>query len=612
MGDSNGLSSIAQSRMFGRSSIQNPMDDDLSGISVIKASQSFISNKENSEHSPMRVSTTSTMGANNSQLQKKYSSVGTTHHTPSKSVNVESQKGANKTTEKRAGHYVSRTASVDTIDIPSNRPTANPPLETSFADADHAASKKSFEKVSTTSSTVDNRPEKLSQAEKKPKRNIDIDSIPINYQEYVKKTDRSRLKTETEHSLMAEVGMDNHLKSDPIIITTQEEQPQFGTSHFMMDNNELVQKFPSGHYTDDDKHDYDDVDRLFERGDLDDDFVSERLSHAFKKKTNRVIGKSFTRDDLDNRPSIMMNPMQSVQEYDMKDTFETQFSTDMISGKGKATTRRSVMGQGEEKKPSESRSRIEERLKGLEHKLREMELKNQGLKVEKDKVQIEFEKLMLELKQANADTSMLEGNKKEEKEMALKNEIKFLINKLLKVKNKLEKQSEELNSTKINASQSLNYSQVNSSVMLPSNSMSYFYKDKSSVDVSRSYMGNSIVMNSTNANKSYAEMENFDISESRSKNTLGQAIENFAKNIRSKSNMRYDHSRVSQNLAQSHNSINTASVTNLNSQRARTPLLERGSDYKNAVNSMIMNRETLRDTINSYGGSTSYARKSYK
>ena len=219
---------------------------------------------------------------------------------------------------------------------------------------------------------------------------------------------------------------------------------------------------------------------------------------------------------------------------------------------------------------TDSRAKIEERLKLLEQKLREMELRNQGLKVEKDKVQVEFEKLLFELKQAKLDTSALAGDKKDDKEMALKNEIKFLISKLLKVKNKLEKQNE-----KVASSQELRRRPSLENTRVLSNINNLSMNISSGAPLGNAASNNPQKMSSQLASYlSYKEnsqgpyqqtAEDHDVKSN--KGSLGEAIENFSKNIRSKSNMRSEVPKP--NAANNYNSgLKT-------SNRNRTPLLMR-------------------------------------
>jgi len=77
---------------------------------------------------------------------------------------------------------------------------------------------------------------------------------------------------------------------------------------------------------------------------------------------------------------------------------------------------------------------LDERVNSLEYKLRSAEHKSEKADIEKQKLQVELDRLVLELKQTKMEWALSEESK-EECELALKNEIKFLINKLLQVKN---------------------------------------------------------------------------------------------------------------------------------------------------------------------------------
>ncbi len=79
-------------------------------------------------------------------------------------------------------------------------------------------------------------------------------------------------------------------------------------------------------------------------------------------------------------------------------------------------------------------SPVLQRLNTLESKLRMAEQKNEKADIEKQRLQVELDRLVLELKQTKMEWALTEESK-EECELALKNEIKFLINKLLQVKN---------------------------------------------------------------------------------------------------------------------------------------------------------------------------------
>jgi len=308
------------------------------------------------------------------------------------------------------------------------------------------------------------------------------------------------------------------------------------------------------------------------------------------------------------------------------------------------------------------------KVKEMEYKLKELELKNQGVRFEKDKVQFEFEKLRLDLEQArleagsktvdddspvtvsrkeNRDNSK---NKeiKEEKEVALKNEIKFLINKLLKVKNKLEKQSDELNTTKglnvtnnnnvpsnnmnnntmfrkSSCEQLLSNSSLNSSINIQNSSIkpSHGYSSSgftnTNHNVSRNYQSNPI----NNICYYAPEKEREEDKPMKSSSTeLGRANENFSKNVRSKSNMRFDHNRSSCgfNTSQSGNIDGGNSVMGLNhstmrSSRPKSPntshnMMGTGQSMMGTGQSMmgqsmmgqnmmgsIMNRDALRSNI---------------
>jgi len=83
---------------------------------------------------------------------------------------------------------------------------------------------------------------------------------------------------------------------------------------------------------------------------------------------------------------------------------------------------------------SQTRSTYEEeKIRFLEDKLRAAEFSNEKIGMEKEKLQVELDRLILELKQTKMEWALSEESK-EECELTLKNEIKFLINKLLQLK----------------------------------------------------------------------------------------------------------------------------------------------------------------------------------
>lgn len=79
---------------------------------------------------------------------------------------------------------------------------------------------------------------------------------------------------------------------------------------------------------------------------------------------------------------------------------------------------------------------IFDRLREVEAKLKQTENQNEMLNDEKENLRNELERLFYELKKTQMDWA-LSQDEREENENTLKNEIKFLINKLLKAKNKL-------------------------------------------------------------------------------------------------------------------------------------------------------------------------------
>jgi len=108
----------------------------------------------------------------------------------------------------------------------------------------------------------------------------------------------------------------------------------------------------------------------------------------------------------------------------------------------------------------------------IKDRLVEAEYKAEKVSSEKEKLQAELDRLVMELKQTKMEWALSEEGK-EENELALKNEIKFLINKLLQVKN----------STTPGVSQN-DISQVSKSVL-----------NKSTIDQHSSFINNSEYLN---------------------------------------------------------------------------------------------------------------------
>ena len=561
------------------------------------------------------------------------------------------------------------------ISSTKTQPNKKVPLETSFADHGFAIENELANDSETLKVSMASRHDKDKlNKDKRFNRHIEVDSIPINYTEFVKRSQRSKARTEasgletgtdTERQFYNNNEKENNVEATrniegvsqntgpQIFFTTSqdENQPLFGTSHFVFEGTQDVQQEENienedistergiqnkdreeknkGHLFDHEHH-QNAMASIMEKAidiedicDIDDQVGLNRMSMNLNFHKKEDLGKLHHREDFEVRPSLM-NPMHSVYDSASMDIFQDpQASIDFLSANPRSvldrdrdrererekvfSTRCSLSvsryggasGENEGKSKNGSRQKIEGRLKDLEWKLKEMELKNQGLRVEKEKVQFEFEKLMSELKEKKAESEGMRAStagpwdeKKEEKEVALKNEIKFLINKLLKVKNKLEKQSEELNVTK--TSNLLSQSQINQSTCNMSHQQQHSNAKK---DYSKEYgtlggiQNMSIMAQSRereNLNPLHMQSMSLSTSQRRSsiqksicreswndmsgishlnisatrpdnqskvadkssiKTSLGVAIENFAKNVRSKSNARYDHNRDSQNIS---------------------------------------------------------------
>lgn len=102
---------------------------------------------------------------------------------------------------------------------------------------------------------------------------------------------------------------------------------------------------------------------------------------------------------------------------------------------------------------------IFDRLRDVEHRLKQTEDKNEVLIDEKENLQYELDRLFEELRKMQENWAISE-EEKQENELALKNEIKFLITKLMKAKNRLS-DPKSLNNNSINMSGFLNFYQQN-------------------------------------------------------------------------------------------------------------------------------------------------------
>lgn len=102
---------------------------------------------------------------------------------------------------------------------------------------------------------------------------------------------------------------------------------------------------------------------------------------------------------------------------------------------------------------------IFDRLRDVEHRLKQTEDKNEVLIDEKENLQYELDRLFEELRKMQENWAISE-EEKQESELALKHEIKFLITKLMKAKNKLS-DPKSLTNNSINMSGFLNFYQQN-------------------------------------------------------------------------------------------------------------------------------------------------------
>ena len=75
----------------------------------------------------------------------------------------------------------------------------------------------------------------------------------------------------------------------------------------------------------------------------------------------------------------------------------------------------------------------DEKIKELEENLKECKQSNEKVNIDKDRIQVELDRIVLELKQTKMEWALSE-EKKEESDLSLKNEIKYLINKIMQSK----------------------------------------------------------------------------------------------------------------------------------------------------------------------------------
>ncbi len=146
---------------------------------------------------------------------------------------------------------------------------------------------------------------------------------------------------------------------------------------------------------------------------------------------------------------------------------------------------------------------IVDRLREVEHRLKYSQHRNEALENEKENLRRNLENVATELKQTKIEYEITEG-KKEECEIALKSEIKFLINKLLQAKGAPERAGNDIsnsyNNLKVNNSSSSGfmnfYNQNKNSSSFSSRQNADLMHDNSMVNQSINNMGSLCRMNS--------------------------------------------------------------------------------------------------------------------
>lgn len=449
---------------------------------------------------------------------------------------------------------------------------------------------------------------------KHTRKNSDLGTMPINYNEFLKKTERSRLRSMTNGADVSDMNLASERCSIPDIEDKRMCEVQQRT-----DGDEVKYYNTSRLETEDAlKFDLDCFKQIREMNNSHSDHSAKRI-HNRRNSAALPERQSSYLDNFDTK-SVFLNEIQeyeSQQDDSLPTTKNSQLfsalqqnmnSTSQVNGRtDNARPRQEIYNtlnlvsfdyEGNQPRKSvnntsvvksqfesDGQGKLEGRLRELEKRVSEMEGKNDGSHSEGRAVQTEFEDLLLELKQAKVDIRAIE-EKKGNKEVALKNEIKFLINNLLKAKSNLEKQSEQVNSSKVSkvssrrssvdcaslsssSKISLNLNQVKANL----NSINAS-SINSSVCMADSYNSSHPSLKTVSNNNTLAGIyqKQLMIKEGlldkmkNAKSSLGEAIENFSKNVRSKSNMRSDGSR---------NSVSTVGAASSKSHRSNTPIIIR-------------------------------------
>ena len=507
----------------------------------------------------------------------------------------------------------------------------------------------------------------------KSRKKINKEATPINHNEFLKKTERTRiieclLNGSADDTLESDARLTNPSKK--LIISRNGEGNLFNINldsakrhqnTFLKGDNAVSQDFIE-------------TDRVSSTRKL--KYTEDSLGHVDTLPDSKF---SFVRDELNENicmagepgygQNIEYNRMFDQVPHNLHQQQQQQDNKELSSGKlrfqnhtlniyeqSKGNDNNNsfllsntiIVDEGKNNKTA----KMGNRSKDLDQKLKDINFKNKGAKVERDKVQLEVEKLRLELEVAISDsnkhiainysekthtfgdnddnsimTSKKDSSNKEnvsnDKDNVHKNEIKFLISKLLKVRNKLEKQSDEINITKnlntttYNANNNSNTSVINGAMMRKAScdTLGFAYNCASSSEILQNSHHKPSQSTSNahgiNANFSYSSTNKYyqnnpishnmsyfgdecerkrdlfnkerpkNIKHQKQKSSLGNAIENFTKNIRSNSNIRNEAVNrsimgFSNNNIDGGNSVITyynggLNTSNMRSTRVRSP-----------------------------------------
>ena len=419
---------------------------------------------------------------------------------------------------------------------------------------------------------------------KHAKRTSDLGTMPINYAEFLKKSDRSRQRKEDARAAIS----DTPLTSERCYL--QESENYVGSDRFQRADNDEVRyhlttmgdteeacKLETKNFDNPLTKAPESYDRTHTRSSSVQLRRPRHLEDSSSKKNSREGIAYLERNSQSTLPTRKNSQSSSIHSSQQICTYpeETNYHLPV-----------SALPQQQRSSRNESQTNLEDRLKGLEKRLSEMEDKNQGLKIEKDSAQLEFNDLLCELKQAKLATNS-NSDIKGPKEAALKNEIKFLISKLLKVKGNLEKQSDELQSKRhpsISKPQRrssvdhqglhLDLSKVNSSQeqrkLIGTKPDLHRSSKVSAHSTSRDErVSTSNVNTGDNYQRQLKIKEGLLARVKSNKNSLNEAIQNFSKNVRSHSNLKDAYERR-------HSiSVSTVATGQSKTYRAKTPILAR-------------------------------------